>query len=283
MQSDVGIGPQLHMERVDMDKLEDQSSLLYALKVNCRVVVALIMREMNSRFDQESAGFVWGLLEPLILVAFYIVIHTAMARSGAALGDDSLLFMITGVVAFRMSRGLVSACQTCIKQNLQLLTYPQVRPLDTFYARFLVETFRWLIVVFAFFGFLSIYIKGSVITHPDQFVEAILACLYLGGSMALFNAIVGILFPFWLKIWNIASMPLMLLSGLFYVPSEMPPPALAIMEWNPFLHCVEWMRTASYIDYISVLDKTYLLSFSTGVLLIALTLERTYRAKVLNS
>lgn len=58
---------------------------------------------------------------------------------------------------------------------------------------------------------------------------------------------------------------------------------LAILWWNPFLHCVEWFRTSIYIDYTSLLDKGYLLGMATGLLALGLTIERVFRSRIINA
>jgi capsular polysaccharide transport system permease protein len=74
-----------------------------------------------------------------------------------------------------------------------------------------------------------------------------------------------------------------LLSGVFYLPATMPPSILAIIEWNPILHCVEMVRSSYYVKYLSVADPYYPISFATITFAIALFLERINRDKLMHT
>jgi capsular polysaccharide transport system permease protein len=101
--------------------------------------------------------------------------------------------------------------------------------------------------------------------------------------MALFNATVGALVPLWRSLWKMMSMPLLLTSGVIYVPAQMPPEFLSIIIWNPFLHCVEALRSSSYLDYTSVYSPHYLLGFTIAILVISLSIERLFRNEIIRS
>ena len=164
-----------------------------------------------------------------------------------------------------------------------MLTYPLVRPLDTLVATFLTESTIWLIICGLFMGGLALALDRNVIVYPAEFAECLLAILYFAFSFAAFNAMLSALFPRYDTFINMLSMPLMLMSGVFFMPAELPPNFQAVMWWNPFLHCVEWFRTSTYLDYNALLSKEYLIGLSTGLLTMALLIERVYRRKIINS
>jgi capsular polysaccharide transport system permease protein len=102
-------------------------------------------------------------------------------------------------------------------------------------------------------------------------------------AMSMFNATFGALIPLWRTIWKVMTLPLLFMSGVLYVPSSMPPEVQAIIWWNPFLHCIEAMRSASYLDYISLYSPTYLISVTTVVLIGSLIIERLFRKEIIRS
>jgi capsular polysaccharide transport system permease protein len=99
----------------------------------------------------------------------------------------------------------------------------------------------------------------------------------------MFNATVGALLPVWRSIWKMMSMPLLITSGVIYVPAQMPPNVLSIIVWNPFLHCVEALRSSSYLDYTSVYSPTYLMSFTVIVFILSMSIERLFRNEIIRS
>jgi len=254
----------------------------YALRENVRVVSALVVRSAVSRFGESRFGFLWVLIEPALYIGIYILAHTAL-KASMPFGDSAVLFILAGIFGFRMSRGVSRKAEVAISHNHPLLTYPLVRPIDTIVAAFLLEGTIWLIICALFIIGLGYTLDRTIIAYPDELAACLLAIFYFAFAMATFNATVGALIPRYLMVFNLMNMPLMFLSGVFFLPSSFPPEIQWYMSWNPFLHCVEWFRTATYLDYHPVLDKSYLLSLATVLLTIGLTLERFMRNRIINA
>ncbi|MBD9373365.1 ABC transporter permease [Rhizobium sp. ARZ01] len=254
----------------------------YALKENGRVIAALVIRSSVTRFGESRIGYLWTLAEPAIYVGMFLSMH-GFVRAALPFGDSAMLFFLTGVIGFRMTNLIARKAANGLSHNQAMLTYPLVKPLDTIIAAFILEVIIWVIVCTLFIFFMYAGLDRKIIVYPLEFGAAILAIAYFAFSFAVFNAVVGTLVPIWAKILSYANMPLMLASGVVFVPATLPPSVLAIISWNPFLHCVEWFRSATYLDYNSILDKAYLLSVATGLLVAGLSLERVYRNKLLES
>jgi capsular polysaccharide transport system permease protein len=259
-----------------------EKPLSYALRENARVISALVVRSAVTRFGESRLGFVWILAEPAAYVGIFLLIHTQL-RAHVPFGDNALLFILAGVFGFRMTRGISRKTERAIVSNQPMLTYPLVRPLDTLIATFLLETTVWLIICALFMGGLAISLDRSVIVYPGDFVEGMAAILYFAFSFAAFNATMSALVPRYATFLSMLSMPLMLMSGVFFIPAEMPPSFQAVLWWNPFLHCVEWFRTSTYLDYHALLSKPYLLGLSTAFLTAALLMERLFRSRIIGS
>lgn len=254
----------------------------YALKENGRVIAALIIRSTVTRFGESRIGYLWTLAEPAIYVGMILAAQT-LVRGAMPFGDSAMLFFLTGMIGFRMTNLIARKAANGLSHNQPMLTYPLVKPLDTIAAAFMLELIIWVIVCTLFIFFMYVGLERKVIVYPLEFGAAILAIAYFAFSFAVFNAVVGTLVPLWSKILGYANMPLMFASGVVFVPATLPPSVLAIISWNPFLHCVEWFRSSTYLDYNSVLEKSYLLSLSTGLLVTGMTLERLYRNKLLEN
>jgi len=256
--------------------------LSYALRENARVISALVVRSAVTRFGESRLGFVWILIEPAAYIGIFLVIHTTL-KARIPFGDNALLFILAGVFGFRMTRGIARKTEKAISNNQPMLTYPLVRPLDTLIATFLLEATIWLIICAIFMIGLAFSLDRDIIVYPAEFAESMFAILYFAFAFATFNATIGSLLPRYDTFLSMASMPLMLMSGVFFMPAEMPPGFQAILWWNPFVHCVEWFRTSTYLDYNALLSKPYILGLSTTLLTIALILERTFRRKIISA
>lgn len=251
--------------------------------MNGRVLIALIFREAAMRFGAGPIAYAWTMLEPALMVGLVLLMHIYVKNYAPAFGENSTLFLLTGVIAFRITRSTINKSGKAISANKLLFGFGAIKPPDVVIARTVVEYTIWMIILSAFFFGCGRLLGQEMITDFQDFVLTLAAIFYFCLSLSMFNATFGALIPVWRTIWKIMTLPLLVLSGVIYVPSTMPPEIQAIIVWNPFLHCIEGLRSASYLDYLSLYDSTYLLSFSTIVLLTSLAVERLFRKEIIRA
>lgn len=251
--------------------------------MNGRVLVALIFREAAMRFGAGPMAYAWTMIEPALMVGLVLLMRIYVKNYAPAFGENSTLFLLTGLIAFRITRSTINKSGKAISANRTLFSFGAIKPPDVVLARTVVEYTIWMIVLTAFFAGCGRLLGQEMITNFQEFVLSLAAIYFFCLAMSMFNATIGALLPVWRTIWKIATLPLLFLSGVIYVPSSMPPEVQAIIIWNPFLHCIEALRSSSYLDYLSLYDPVYLISFSTIVLLVSLAVERLFRKEIIRA
>lgn len=251
--------------------------------MNGRVLVALIFREAALRFGASPFAYVWTLVEPTLLVGIMLIMRVYVKHYSPAFGDSSTLFLLTGLIAFRLTRNTINKSGKAISSNSSLFGFGAVKPPDVVIARVVVEFTIWMIVLTIFFTAVARILQLEVITKFQDFVIALCSIFYFCIAMSMFNATVGALVSIYRTLWKIATLPLLFASGVLYMPSSMPPEVQAVISWNPFLHCVEALRSTSYLDYLSLYDPIYLHSFATIVLIFSLAVERLFRKEIIRA
>lgn len=251
--------------------------------MNGRVLVALIFREAAIRFGAGPFAYVWTLVEPTLLVGIMLVLRIYVKHYSPAFGESGTVFLLTGLIGFRLARNTINKGGKAITANSALFGLGAVKPPDVVIARVVVEFTIWMIVLAIFFTAVSRILQLQVINNFPDFVLALCAIFYFCIAMSMFNATVGAVVPVWRTIWKIATLPLLFASGVLYMPITMPPEVIDVIKWNPFLHCVEALRSTSYLDYMSLYDPIYLQSFSTVVLLLSLAIERLFRKEIIRA
>jgi len=246
------------------------------LKVMLRVITAIILRETKTRFGKNKIGYLWAIIEPISYVAILLFVRHYL-HSKIPFGENLYLFFLTGILTYRLFIAIASRTMQAITANQSLLTYPLVKPTDTIFARIILETLTMLVVFAIFFCFLIYLTQGTVIHYPGRFGAAIAATIVLAAGVGTFNSVAVMLFPFWERFWNIIKFPLLIGSGVFYMPSSLPPSAQKILAYNPVLNCIEWLRFGTYLDYNPVLNGFYVLGFALVFLVAGLSMERLYR------
>lgn len=262
----------------------DESEAIWRGAVmNGRVLVALIFREAAMRFGGGPFAYVWTLVEPTLLVGIMLFLRIYVKHYSPAFGESGTVFLMTGFLTFRIVRSTINKAGKAISANTSLFGLGAVKPPDVVIARVVVEFTIWLIVLTIFFTAVARIMQLEVINNFPDFVLALCAIFYFCIAMSLFNATVGALLPIWRTIWKIATLPLLFASGVLYMPISMPPEVVTVIAWNPFMHCVEALRSTSYLDYMSMYDPVYLQSFSTIVLLLSLAIERLFRKEIIRA
>jgi len=253
--------------------------LIRAFGVQQRVISALIMREVVSRYANNKLGFFWALFEPFAHVVVFMGIFTAMGRH-SPVGDNIGLFILTGIIPWLLYNNVVSSVMNAVNANKALLGYPQVMPLDIVLARVLLDFATLLIVMLIFLGlFISL---GTKIRIDDFLLLMNIAGLLVlaGLGMGLLNTAIIYYAPSWGNIYKAITQPLYFMSGIFYTADFLSPDVYNIVAYNPLLHIIDWFRTAFFKEYESqLIDYNYALAFSIGTFSLGLLVERLTRKR----
>jgi capsular polysaccharide transport system permease protein len=81
--------------------------------------------------------------------------------------------------------------------------------------------------------------------------------------------------------WMILQRFLYFISGVFFIPLNMPAWVREPLTWNPLLQGIEWFRTGFFMRYDPPwLDKAYLVGIAFATTIVGLMLERALRRKM---
>lgn len=245
---------------------------MYYLVTHFRVVGALLIREMSTRFGNKAGGYAWALLDPVGHIAFLSVIFMAITHS-PALGTSFPLFFASGYLAFQFYTAIVSYLNGAVKANRTLLSYPNVAPIDTVVARYILQFCTTVLVSLLVVGAIALTLSHSLGLNWATLIEASIAASLLGLGVSLFNNVAALRFPIYEQLFNIINRPLFLISGIFFLPDALPSPARDIVLFNPLVHVVMLFRSGFYPEYRAIgLDMFYLYTVAFSVLFLGLAL-----------
>ena len=106
--------------------------------IQARVIGALIMRELHTRFGRENLGYMWIIGEPILFCAGVAVVWTAI-RPAHDHGLPTTAIVITGYVPLTMWRHCLARSIRAFESNGSLLFHRLVTPLDILVARVILE------------------------------------------------------------------------------------------------------------------------------------------------
>ncbi len=248
-----------------------------------RVVGALVRREMRAHFGESRIGYLWAIIEPILHLASFVVILIMLLRRHAPMGNNSTLFVMTAVLPYFLYAKLANYVGGSVEANRALFNLPPVKPLDVVLARTILETATYLVV-----GFLLVValvlggVSEAVPAHPLQLAAAISVVVMFGMGFGMINVVIRVFIANWLTVFSLITSPLYLLSGIWWLPEQVPQPFRDYLLYNPLMHFVMWARVGFYRDYNpEYLDRPYAVAWALGAFVVGLALLRLGRRKVL--
>jgi len=222
-----------------------------ALTIQCRVLYALIMRDVKSRYGGRRLGFLWALIEPVLFTSVFIFMFYLIGRTSQS-GIAVPLFFVTGFCPFFMFRDLYSGTLAAANKTSPLLMFPQVTRIDLIVANTILESLVALMVISLLLG--GCYALGYTfdIEQPLRLLATLAMMIGLGVGLGLVVGALTIRYEFVGTIAGvIMGRPLFLTSGLFYTADMLPPVARDYVLYNPVLHCIEAVRSSIFESFES--------------------------------
>lgn len=216
------------------------------------VVIALFLREVQTRFGTKKLGYLWAILDPFTQIIMFSFIKSGLNDRGMP-GIDYPVFLASGLLAYNFFRAVMSGSMQAFDANRALFAYKQVKPFDTLVSRFFVEFLIVAVAILVFIGF-GLYFELDI--SVKNFNMVIVAFLWLGvfafGIGILFS-VIGTFYETFTKTIQFISLPLFFLSGLMYTLESLPQMARDILVYNPIIHFIEMIHG----NYFLVLDTSY--------------------------
>lgn len=254
--------------------------ILRGLAVQAEVVHALILRETRTRFGSYSLGYLWALLEPIIVILTFFVFFRVAGRK-APVGMDLWTFIATGIVTYHLFSHSVGRVAEAVNGNRALLFYPQVFPIDLAIARALLEWATEGGVFLALLGLHALATQQLTIDQPLLVVVGLTMAGLLGSALGLVFCGLGQLSNVIERLRGPLLRPLFWFSGIFFTAAALPERVRGVALWNPILHCTELVRAGLFESYGAEHARPgYVMAWILGLALVGLSLERVVRERI---
>jgi ABC-2 type transport system permease protein/capsular polysaccharide transport system permease protein len=227
-------------------------------QIQRRVIWALLLREMLTRYGRHNLGFLWLFVEPMIFTLAVTALWTA-TKSVHGSQLPIVAFAITGYSSVLLWRNMPSRIIGSLAPNLSLLYHRNVRPMDIYASRLLLEaagatmSLVFLVLVFSFLGLL---------TKPENVLQVVAGWLMLawfGVSLAVFFGALSEQFEIVDKLWHPFSYILFPLSGAAFLVDALPQAGRNFVLYLPMVHGVEYLREGYFGSQITAhYDLSYM-------------------------
>lgn len=248
------------------------TTLRRSFRIQTNVVKALLLREIITRYGRHNIGFLWLFVEPML---FTLGVLALWIFIGMTKGFPIAAFALTGYSTILLWRNMPGRCIGSIMANSSLMSHRNVRIMDIFLSRVLLEaigasiSFVSLTIIFWWFG---------VITLPENLFKVLggwLLVCWFGASLGIVLGALNEQSELVEKIWHPLAYLLFPLSGAAFLVEQLPDEAKNVLLWFPMVHGVELIRDgymgSKFNAHYSV---SYLVTFNLVLTLLAVTQER---------
>jgi ABC-2 type transport system permease protein/capsular polysaccharide transport system permease protein len=246
-----------------------------------RVIGALFIREVLTRFGRHNIGFLWIFVEPMLFTVGVTLLWTAFkATHGSDLPITA--FAVSGYSSVLLWRNMPSRCVLAIEPNLSLMYHRHVKVIDIFLARLLVEfggatlSMVTLTLFFSFMGWMSL---------PEDVLKVAWGWLMLawfGISLAILLGALSEESDLVEKLWHPISYFLLPVSGAAYIVDALPKDFQDVVLFLPLVHGVELVREGFFgSKIVAHYDMGYLTAINLALTLFALAMTRRVSRKVI--
>ncbi len=256
------------------------ASLRKGWDTQVRVVKALMLRELTTRFGRENIGFLWIMAEPLLFALLVGALWRVM-KGPLEYGVDIVAFVATGYIPLVLFRSTISRAVSSFTANGGLMYHRQIKVLDILLVRFLIElighmmTYLFIAMVLGAFGLFPMpYDIGFLVLGWGYYALFTLAVALVVAPLSEMSEVVEKVIP--------VTVYLMIpFSGAFYIVSALYGDAATAVLYSPPVHGMEMMRYGVFGPSINPqYDLVYPLKFILPCMAIGLLLCRRVRQQL---
>jgi ABC-type polysaccharide/polyol phosphate export permease len=258
--------------RDDGSQARNDGSLWHGLRVQIRVIKALILREMITRFGRHNIGFLWMFIEPMM---FSIGITVLWAWTGGHTRGAIPVagFALTGYSAIVGWRNNVGRTSGSIKANKALLYHRVVTIFDIAFSRSFLE---FAAVSVSLLLLTLLFTRLDLMDLPADPLQAALAWCLLGWffmSAGLVSVYLDERSEIFERVWHVVMYLTLPLTGAFTMVSWLPTSVQEFVLYSPMVHGVEMLREGYFGGGIrAAYDVGYLVSCNMVLTAVALLL-----------
>jgi capsular polysaccharide transport system permease protein len=253
-----------------------QTSFLQSLAIQRRVIHALILREILTRYGRHNIGFLWLFIEPMLFSVGITILWTYMQFSKGSIPVAG--FALTGYSSLVLWRNTVNKMTGAASSNKGLLYHQQVKILDLVLSRTLLE---FASVTTSFVILTIMFQQLGLMEMPAAPLTAVIGWFYLMwfvlgvGMIAAYLGAVSELFD---RIWHVALYLTLPFTGAFSMLAWLPPEAQNILLWSPMVNAVEMVREGYFGSGVKTMYSVqYLIEVNASLTLLGLLLVRKIR------
>jgi capsular polysaccharide transport system permease protein len=221
--------------------------LATGLQVQLRSIHALMIRDMMLRYGRNNIGFLWVVLEPMILTVGVLIVFSTI-KSTYEHGTHIVGLALTGYMPLTLWRHTTGSGSFLVRRSLGVLYHRKLTLLDVLLARMALE---FIGATMAFVAVYSVLLTARIVEPISDVGLLIFAWIVLGmlaAGVALNIAALTEYSEASEKFIQPAQYLMVPLSGIFFMVDWLPTEARYWIWFNPLTHSIEMFRAGFFGD-----------------------------------
>lgn len=250
------------------------------VRIQRRVVIGLMIRQLMTKYGRDNIGFLWIVLEPMILCAGVLVVRSVI-QHGEENGVSLIGLIWTGYIPLTLWRHISNAGVRMLRRSASLLYHRDISLFDCFYAVIGIEiggcTLAGLIVYWGLYTF-------DLIVPVDDIGLMLYGWFCMGIVSVGVMVIFAVLTEFWepaehfIQPFQYLSLPL---CGFMFMVNWLPESVQKLALWVPTVNCFEMIRAGLFGPTV-VANFCWWYPFVSALVMLAISvpLVESARAKI---
>lgn len=229
-----------------------------------RIMDLLVRRDLKVRYAGSALGYLWTVLDPLLMSLVYFYVFTQIFHRAAAGYDDYMLFLITGQLPwFWFNNGVTGSARALRSEAAMIRSTPVPREvwiLRVILSKGVEYIFGLPVIAIFAIAYLrspTIYTLLLPLGWALEFVLLLGFGLLLAPLTVLFRD-VDRLIPVCLRVFFFAS-------PVLYSIEQVPHGLRRLMPFNP---AVGWLQISRGVFYKQAINWTYIWHSAVGCLVV---------------
>lgn len=202
----------------------------------------LIERDIKKRYKRSALGFLWVMLDPLLMMLIFYIIFSGLF--GNAVGNYTA-YVITGIIMWQFFAQGTKVSSTAFLQNRTLINKIYL-PTAIFPLAVVGSS-----VVHFFFSLVPLFVivifSGTPLSYYTLLLPVVVGLIILFSvGISLTISTLTVFFHDVLYIYEVILVGWMYLSAIFYPVSILPEKFRMLMSFNPLYHYISLFRACIY-------------------------------------
>lgn len=208
------------------------------------LVLTLVARDLKVRYRRSALGFLWTMLQPLLMMLVFTVVFSALFRFNL---PNYPIYALAGVLFWNFFSQSIVASMNSLRGNAQLLQKLPV-PKAVFPLATVISGVVNLVLALVPLFLIMVVTEGIGSLRPALLflpLSILLAALFTLGA-GLLLAPLAVFFSDVVELIGVLLSVVMYLTPIFYPKEILPPKVLWVVRFNPVRSILETFRDPIY-------------------------------------